>query len=108
MKIKLHPAQICLSGNQTLEIEEPGGCRLVCRSGSVWITQDGDYRDIILDEGDTLAFDQPGTVLVNAFRAAMISVEASHEDGDAPSSAAGIGGRLWHSVGQLFSRPRLA
>lgn len=75
MKIRIEPGSICLARHQTLEIEQPLGFRIVCRSGSVWITQDGDPRDIIVGSGDTFDFDRPGVAIVNAFRPATVSVE---------------------------------
>ena len=75
MKIRIEPGSICLARNQTLEIEQPLGFRIVCRSGSLWITQDGDQRDIIVESGDAFEFDRPGVAIVNAFKPATVSVE---------------------------------
>lgn len=42
------------------------GQRVECLSGTLWVTQDGDIRDIVLGAGDTFAFDQPGDALISA------------------------------------------
>jgi hypothetical protein len=42
------------------------GCRVECLSGSLWITQDGDYRDVVLAPGESFEFDRPGDALVSA------------------------------------------
>jgi hypothetical protein len=42
------------------------GRRVKCLSGSLWITQDGDGRDIVLAPGEGFEFDRPGDALVSA------------------------------------------
>lgn len=50
------------------------GLYLLCREGIVWITQEGDARDIILQAGEEFRLDRPGLVIVQAFSEAKISV----------------------------------
>jgi len=40
--------------------------RVECVSGTLWITQDGDQRDIVLAPGESFAFDRPGDALISA------------------------------------------
>jgi hypothetical protein len=40
--------------------------RVECLSGALWITQDGDSRDIILAPGDSFSFDRIGDALISA------------------------------------------
>lgn len=42
------------------------GQRVECLSGSLWITQDDDLRDIILSAGEAFDFDHRGDALVSA------------------------------------------
>jgi DUF2917 family protein len=42
------------------------GRRVECLSGSLWITQDGDQRDVVLSTGEAFEFDRPGNALVSA------------------------------------------
>ena len=44
----------------------PFGHRIECLSGSLWITQDGDSRDIVLAPGDSFSFDRAGDALISA------------------------------------------
>jgi hypothetical protein len=43
------------------------GRRVECLSGSLWITQDGDRRDIVLGAGEGFDFDRRGDALLSAF-----------------------------------------
>jgi hypothetical protein len=43
------------------------GRSVECLSGSLWITQDGDQRDIVLGPGEAFAFDRRTDALLSAF-----------------------------------------
>ena len=43
------------------------GRSVECLSGSLWITQDGDQRDIVLGPGEAFAFDRHTDALLSAF-----------------------------------------
>ena len=45
---------------------------IYCLEGSVWVTQEGDIHDYVLDEGDAFVITLPGKVLVRAFNPARI------------------------------------
>ena len=45
---------------------------IYCLKGSVWVTQEGDIRDYVLDEGDAFVITLPGKVLVRAFNPSRI------------------------------------
>ena len=43
------------------------GRSIECLSGSLWITQDGDRRDIVLGPGEAFTFDRRTDALLSAF-----------------------------------------
>lgn len=43
------------------------GRRIEVLSGTVWLTQDGDSRDVILESGQAFDFDRHGAALLSAF-----------------------------------------
>jgi hypothetical protein len=43
------------------------GRRVEVVSGTLWITQDGDLRDIVLGAGEAFDFDRRGEALLSAF-----------------------------------------
>jgi hypothetical protein len=49
-------------------VGEPLGRRVECLSGVIWVTQDGDLRDIILEPGDGFDFDRSEGVLISALQ----------------------------------------
>jgi hypothetical protein len=49
-------------------VAAPLGRRVECVSGVLWVTQDGDRRDIILEPGDAFDFDRAEGVLISALQ----------------------------------------
>lgn len=47
-------------------VREARGKRVECISGSLWVTQDGDPRDVLLETGEAFEFDRAGDALVSA------------------------------------------
>ncbi len=47
-------------------VRDGRGRRLECIAGSIWITQDGDRRDIVLAPGEAFTFDRQGDAIVSA------------------------------------------
>jgi DUF2917 family protein len=55
-----------LGGGQMLRLHDATGWTVACRSGSVWITQEADTRDVFLDAGDSFILDRAGLALILA------------------------------------------
>ena len=50
---------------------------LFCLQGRVWVTQEGDIQDYLLESGDAFLITLPGLVLVRAFTPARIGYAES-------------------------------
>jgi len=57
---------IYLKAREILPIDGGAGLEVRCLRGILWITQDGDPEDRIIDSGESFVLDQPGLSLVNA------------------------------------------
>jgi len=60
-------ASIQLSAGAVSYHEALGGQSIRCIRGALWVTQDGDPRDIILGPGERYEIDRPGGVVISAF-----------------------------------------
>lgn len=56
-----------LRNGQVRRIPPTGNRRVECLTGVIWITQDGDRRDIILEAGQAFELDRDGDALLSAF-----------------------------------------
>ena len=45
---------------------------VLCLKGSIWVTQEGDIHDYVLEEGDAFLVSLPGLVLVRALKSSRI------------------------------------
>lgn len=60
--------QMCvkrLRVGRSLKLRDGAGCAIMCCAGTLWITQEGDARDIFLTAGDSFTFDRPGVAVIS-------------------------------------------
>lgn len=74
MNIELNQEGFCLKPNQVATVRGGLGKTIVCESGSVWVTQDGDPRDVILRAGEWFTLDRKGPALLQAFAPGSVSI----------------------------------
>ena len=60
------PPVMPLQRRQTFRLSARRGERIECRTGQLWITQDGDMNDVILAANESFTLDRPGHTLVSA------------------------------------------
>lgn len=66
MHIELKSGAVRLGPNQTLKVLDGAGSTLRALEGSVWITEENQPRDIVLEAGGAYQLRYPGTALVNS------------------------------------------
>ena len=55
-----------------------GGRVVAVFEGLVWITQQGDPRDVFVASGESFAIERPGVVLLEAFESTVLTVFEAH------------------------------
>jgi len=66
MRIELKSGAVRLGPNQTLKVVDGAGSTVCAVEGSVWITEENQPRDIVLERGASYRLRQKGLALVNA------------------------------------------
>lgn len=66
MLFDLVRARLDLCRNQLVRLTDARGTRVDCVAGSVWITVDGELRDVVLSPGGSFVVDSRAPVLVHA------------------------------------------
>ena len=66
MRLEMKQGAVRLGPNQTLRVVDGAGSTVCAVEGSVWITEENDARDIILERGNCYRLRNPGVALVNS------------------------------------------
>jgi hypothetical protein len=96
-----------LPRDRTLRIADGRAHVVAVFEGQVWLTHDGDSRDVFLEAGDSFTFDRPGVTLVQAMRDArlLVSDPASLERTGVESALLRAAQRVSTFVSALAHRP---
>jgi hypothetical protein len=98
MKVEIENAAIELEPEQSLRLKGAADVRIVCRGGTVWVTQEGVLRDDFLRPGDALTLRSHGVTLVQAIGRAMISIEARPRFAGAVAKLSALPSAGWIAV----------
>lgn|SRR5574340_1813911 len=74
MNMSIEHVTVDLPRRRTLELCDAAGVRVADLSGSVWITLDGDTRDVVLGPGQSFDIDRGGVALVHATADARLEI----------------------------------
>jgi hypothetical protein len=66
MKLELGQGAVKLGPNQTLKVTDGAGSTVCAVEGSVWITEENQARDIVLEKGGCYRLRQRGLAIVNS------------------------------------------
>lgn len=71
-------ASVQVHSGRPLRVRNGCGRRIAVLEGNIWITQDGDPRDIVLQAGDDFRFDRPVAAVITSLGG---DARILHEDG---------------------------
>lgn len=66
MHTDLNLAATFLERGRSQRLQDARGSLVLCLSGTLWLTQEGDPRDVVLEAGDEARIDRDGLSIVHA------------------------------------------
>ena len=109
MRASSRPRITSLPRHVSLGLQRRAGDRIECVSGIVWVTQDGDLRDIVLNAGESFRLDRSGRVLVSGLADAGVVFHAARRLRLSSRLRRVVAAaRMWlaHAAAALHGRPR--
>jgi hypothetical protein len=77
MQLNLKTPLLALEAGQVVTLDDAQGTRIIARSGTVWVTEEGETHDHIVGPGDALVVARSGRTVVQALKSAWISLTQS-------------------------------
>ena len=74
MELKVDNAVLELKAGQVITLDDAIGASVQARLGSLWITEEGDVRDIVLGPGEQRVIKRAGRTLIQAMQTSWISI----------------------------------
>lgn len=74
MKIEISSGALRLERGQIVKLRDAVGSTIGAREGTVWITEENNRRDIVLEPGACFRIGHPGLTLVHAFADASLTL----------------------------------
>jgi hypothetical protein len=68
------PLELSLAHQAMFNVSDAAGVRIVCRAGSLWVTLDGDPRDIVLAAGERFMATEHRRALIYAMAPSALSL----------------------------------
>jgi len=81
MNIEIKRSTVTLARDSLLAVRDGAGTRIVCRSGSLWITQEGDVRDAIIGPADVFTIRKSGLTIVTALQSSSLTLTGPDAQG---------------------------
>jgi hypothetical protein len=70
-------ASLDMGARQTVRLYDAAGASIRVVAGAVWVTQDRDARDVVLQPGEQFTLDRPGLSVLEALEPSRVVVEPS-------------------------------
>ncbi|MGA8050830.1 MAG: DUF2917 domain-containing protein [Burkholderiales bacterium] len=73
MRLELDANSLRLGRGQTLKLRDAAGGTICCRAGTLWVTEENQPRDVLLEAGACHRLSRHGVALVQALGEALVS-----------------------------------
>jgi hypothetical protein len=90
MDVRTERVRIELDDGQTLRLQDARGASVLVLSGEVWLTQEGEARDVVLTAGGRHLIERDGLSVLQALDDARVAIERAGATGSAASSRPAI------------------
>jgi hypothetical protein len=94
-----------LAKGEILRLPQAAGSAVACLQGSLWVTEDADPLDHVLESGQCLRLQRPGTTLVMALAPTRLRVTPARAR---PGRGAGAAARLFDRLAMGWAQPMRA
>lgn len=75
MELNLEHPVLALEPGQLVTLDDAAGTRIVARSGTLWVTEEGDRADHIVGPGEALVITRDGRTLLQAMQSACVALQ---------------------------------
>jgi hypothetical protein len=99
---------IHLEAGQLLDLTDAAGVAVKATSGRLWITQDRDSRDIVLNPNQSFVIDRPGLTLISAIGSAALVLQLPNGLAPFHSRTVPLGAKSIVDKSQRIPEARLA
>jgi hypothetical protein len=79
MTTATHHFELQLDAKTMFDVTDAAGVTILCREGSLWVTLDGDPRDIVLDAGASFTPSDHRRALIYALAPASLSLAMARQ-----------------------------
>lgn len=83
---------VSLPARQLFAIPDAASARILCTAGCLWLTLDGDPRDVILEPGDSFESGESRRVLLYAMQGSAFVLAARRRPATRPGLSSGRSG----------------
>jgi hypothetical protein len=88
MRLRLECPVLSLQPGEVITLDDAAGVRIEAREGTVWITEEDDREDHIVNAKKGLVIASRGRTIVQALAPSWIAIDASYVANDATLTAA--------------------
>ena len=75
MRLDIQAPVLSLECGEVITLDDAEGVRIQARKGVVWVTEDGEPKDHIVQPGETLVVNHAGRTVVQALAPAWLSLK---------------------------------